>query len=236
MGVENLTTFLNSNKSNNIIVNSGDIVKYLSDMQDLTPEQRNNIYDYIGYLGENWISEDEHIAILNAINNYKIERKSKTKKETSRLRDEIENGIDKSLITKAADFIIKHEWFSHTSYNDWKQYSRWYWTKAPWKWKYISKNDARKELIQKTNEVVDYLSMQDWFIILNENQKIALISFFYNNWQYLVNARNNHLMYRLRNWYYKAAANMMLEYNKMDWKVLNWLKNRRKAEYELFNS
>jgi len=140
--------------------------------------------------------------------------------------------IDKLLLSKITDFLVWLEWFIKISKWDHWQYSWWYSTKAP-KWGLeISKEKAMIELQKKINNIFSSLNKEKWFPGLNENQKIALISFFYNVG--LTKKWKENLMYRLRNWYLKAATNMMLEYKYTSWKHNEWLLSRRKKEVNKF--
>ena len=164
-------------------------------------------------------------------------RKRKEEKEKiaeKKLHREIQ--IEEYIVNEAADLIIKYEWFLKKSKWDNIQYTRGYWTKAPWKNKYINKNDAKKELLKDVEKVKKYL--EKYFPNINTNQKISLISFFYNNW---TSSRwKENLIWRLKNmnkeikWIWKikpeSISNIMLKFKKSWWKVLKWLENRRKDE------
>lgn len=171
----------------------------------------------------------------------KLVKQIKEKKEKIaeiKLHREIQ--IEEYIVNEAADLIIKYEWFISKSKWDTTQYSRGYWTKAPWKDKYINKIDAKKELLKDVQKIKKYL--EKYFPHINTNQKISLISFFYNNWTSKKWKEN--LIWRLKNlnkeveWIWKikpeSVANIILKYNKSWWKVLEWLKRRRLHEAGIF--
>jgi len=141
--------------------------------------------------------------------------------------------IDNSIISISIDFIkdIEGPYIPISKWDN-SQYTWWYWTKAPWKWLSISKKQAMIELQEKINSILSSLNKEKWFLGLNKNQKISLISFFYNVG--LTKKWKENLMYRLRNWYLKAATNMMLEYKYAGWKHNEWLLSRRKKEVNKF--
>ena len=104
----------------------------------------------------------------------------------------------------------------------------------------ISKQKAREELKTHVLKVEKFIDSE--FPNINSNQKIALISFFYNNWT--SKKWKSNLMFRLKNmwenvkwiWYIKplSIANVMLKYDKAWGEKLAWLTKRRKKEVELF--
>ena len=178
-------------------------------------------------------------------------KKNQIKKETlekNRLKIIEQKKIDKQkeivkelfILEEALDLIISHEWFIHKSKWDRTQYSWWYGTKAPWKNKYITKEKAKKELVIKVWKVKNYIDKH--FSDLNKYQKIALISFFYNNWTW--SKWKTNLIYRLKNmnkhvkWVGlikpKSVANMISKYDISWGKKLEWLTKRRKEEAKLF--
>ncbi len=174
-----------------------------------------------------------------------VKEKENIKKDNSKIiekNEEDNNKIEEELfiLNWTLDFIIKHEWFTHISKWDRTQYSRWYSTQAPWKGKYISRAKAKEELSLKVWKVKSYIDKN--FPHLNKFQKIALISFFYNNWTSSIWKTN--LIYRIKNmnknikWVWlikpKSVANMILKYDYSWWKRLKWLTKRRKLEAELF--
>jgi len=147
-------------------------------------------------------------------------------------KSSIEN-VDKLFLAEISEFIKKREG-KLISISKWdnKQYTWWYWTKAPWKWLFISEEQALSELKEKVNKIIISLNKEKWFSGLNKNQKISLSSFFYNVW--LSKWWKENLMYRLRNNFLKAATNMMLEYKYAGWNHSTWLLDRRKKEVNKF--
>ena len=130
------------------------------------------------------------------------------------------------------DFIIEYEGFSSTAYDDVKQTSIGYGTKATSKNQTITEAEARKLLerdveiaskpVLKMNKEKNY----NW----SKNQIDALISFTYNagegNFNNLTKngTRSN-----------EEIAAMLPEYKKAGGKVLDGLIKRRAAELKLFN-
>lgn len=130
------------------------------------------------------------------------------------------------------DFIVEHEGFSSTAYDDFKQTSIGYGTKATSKNQTITEAEARKLLerdldtarkaVLKMKDEAGY----DW----NENKVDALTSFTYNagegNLKKLTKngTRSN-----------EEIATMLPEYKKAGGKVIDGLIKRRAAELKLFN-
>ena len=141
-------------------------------------------------------------------------------------------GEEPSKSDNLIDFIIKHEGFSSTAYDDVKQTSIGYGTKATSKNQTVTKAEAR-ELLEKDLETARkaVLKMKDeagydW----DENKVDALTSFTYNagegNLKKLTKngTRSN-----------EEIAAMLPEYKKADGKVVDGLIKRRAAELKLFN-
>lgn len=181
---------------------------------------------------KNWLIEETQ----NEIWKLKTELEPESKMESSR---KIEN--DSDILQKATDFIIKHEGFAPISKWDGWQYSWGYWTKAPWKGLKINRQRAKEELNTHVLKVEKFVTEN--FPNMNDNQKISLISFFYNNW--ISEKWKENLLYRLKNmwkhieelwWIIKpiSVANMILKYTYSWWEELEWLENRRNAEAKLF--
>ncbi|MDD3646059.1 MAG: hypothetical protein PHH06_01470 [Candidatus Gracilibacteria bacterium] len=85
--------FLKQNKDTRYLVYTGDLVKYLNNMDGLDSEQKNKILGYIGYLSQNGITQEEHKAILDSIDFYKRGVKQVAKKEKANLRKDLEKDI-----------------------------------------------------------------------------------------------------------------------------------------------
>ena len=130
------------------------------------------------------------------------------------------------------DFIVEHEGFSSTAYDDVKQTSIGYGTKATSKNQTITEAEARK-LLERDVDIARkaVLKMKDkagydW----DENKVDALTSFTYNagkgNLKKLTKngTRSN-----------EEIAAMLPEYKKAGGKVLDGLIKRRAAELKLFN-
>jgi len=136
---------------------------------------------------------------------------------------------DKEINTKILDFIKDFEWCNLTAYYDYWQYSIWYWTKS-----YIWETITQEEAELRARQVIQSIKERYWLYNYDINIQIALISFIYNIW-----SLTEKQLWLLRNWYYKALANNMKEYNKItiDWKkvIAWWLVKRRQAEFNLLN-
>ena len=143
---------------------------------------------------------------------------------------------------KTLALIKKFEWFSEKSFWDYKQYTRWYGTKAPGANQTISEQKASNELSEKVDSeynLAKFLDKQtmDW---LGDNQKAALTSFIFNLWPWKLKSFKPLLKeYASAEWEQKKQvaqqiANKMQNYCHAGWKVLEWLVARRKTEAELF--
>lgn len=161
------------------------------------------------------------------------------KEEKQRQKDIIKNK-ELYIVNEALNLIIKYEWFIKNPKWDRTHYSRGYWTKAPWKYWTITRLKAKNELKNKVIKIKKFIEKS--FPNINTNQKIALISFFYNNWTW--SKWKSNLIWRLKNlnkevewvWIIKAnsIANMLTQYTKNWWKELAWLVKRRNTEKILF--
>ncbi len=161
---------------------------------------------------------------------YKLTKLRNSKKKENKEKKEY------NVIEHAINLIQNFEWFHEVSYSDYKQYSRWYWTKAPWKWAKITKSLAKQELKREVNKINQYITKEYWNT-LTSNQKVSLISFYYNLWTGTRWKEN--FTAKLRNfskWKIKATkvAEHMKKFKRAWWKVIDWLVKRRNAEAELF--
>jgi GH24 family phage-related lysozyme (muramidase) len=156
----------------------------------------------------------------------KIERKNTTKTIS-----EVNYILEKSL-----DLIVKYEGFTQVAKWDRTHYSRWYGTKAPYAWAKITKKDAKKELHNKVKDIIEHVSTN--FPHTNINQKISLVSFFYNNWT--SKKWKTIFLHKLENMWKKVSAysvaDTMWEFITSGWKKLRWLERRRNEEVALFLS
>jgi GH24 family phage-related lysozyme (muramidase) len=137
--------------------------------------------------------------------------------------------------------LIKHfEWFTPKAFWDYKQWTRWYGTQAPWKWASISKDKASSELEWKINTEYNLkkeLSKRwlSWvYEKLWDNQIAALTSFIFNLWPWKINSIKWPLQQFEQSWNPEVVANAMLQFNKAWGKTLSWLVKRRKTEAKLF--
>jgi len=130
------------------------------------------------------------------------------------------------------NFIIEHEGFSSTPYDDFKQTSIGYGTKATSKNQTITEPEARKlmekdldaarKTVLKLKETAGY----DW----NENQVDALTSFTYN-----LGAGNLRKLTENGTRGDEEIADMLPEYKYAGGKISDGLIKRRAAELKLFN-
>lgn len=132
----------------------------------------------------------------------------------------------KEINQKILDFISWFEWYRECAYNDWKQFSIWYWTKAKSKNECITKEEADK----RARIVIENIKNKYWLNHLDLNKQKAIISFVYNIW-----SLSNKQIWLLNNWYFRALGNDFLLYNKAWWQILWWLVKRRQAEFNLLN-
>lgn len=137
--------------------------------------------------------------------------------------------------------LIKHfEWFTSRAFWDYKQWTRWYGTKAPWAWATISKEKASQELEQKINTrynlkaELSKRSLWNLYEKLWDNQIAALTSFIFNLWPGKLSNLKPALQKYEQTWDTKAVTEKMLQFNKAWWKTLAWLVRRRKTEAKLF--
>lgn len=152
--------------------------------------------------------------------------------------------FEKSTEQKAFNFIIWVENFSNHKYNDYKQESIWYWTKANWRIK-ITKRQAEIETRAKIKKIHNFIKNR-YPNIKDENLIISLISFFYNTWMWLSNKKNLDRVLRnywkIHNWRIidnLSVKNRLSKYiyvTKKNWKKVKkkWLQIRREKEIMFF--
>lgn len=130
---------------------------------------------------------------------------------------------DKEVNWLILDFIKDYEWLRLVAYDDWKQFSIGYGTKSKPNEK-ITELEAEKRARIKIQDIREQYKLYNYWI----NTQIAITSFVYNIW-----SLTSEQVEMLENNYRTKLANELRLYNKADWKVLNWLKKRRNAEYDL---
>ena len=142
------------------------------------------------------------------------------------------NGKDSKTPSNLVEFVMEYEKFSSTAYDDFKQISIGYGTKASSKNQTITETEAKKLLekdldaarktVLKLKETAGY----DW----NENQVDALTSFTYN-----LGAGNLRKLTDNGTRGDEEIADMLPEYKYAGGKVRDGLIKRREAELKLFN-
>ena len=142
------------------------------------------------------------------------------------------NGEDSKTPSNLIEFVMEYEKFSSTAYDDFKQISIGYGTKASSKNQTITETEAKKLLekdldaarktVLKLKETAGY----DW----NENQVDALTSFTYN-----LGAGNLRKLTDNGTRGDEEIADMLPEYKYAGGKVRDGLIKRRAAELKLFN-
>ena len=142
------------------------------------------------------------------------------------------NGEDSKTPSNLVEFVMEYEKFSSTAYDDFKQTSIGYGTKASSKNQTITEEEARRLLekdldaarktVLKLKETAGY----DW----NENQVDALTSFTYN-----LGAGNLRKLTENGTRGDEEIADMLPEYKYAGGKVRDGLVKRRAAELKLFN-
>jgi len=142
------------------------------------------------------------------------------------------NGEDSKTPSNLVEFVMEYEKFSSTAYDDFKQTSIGYGTKASSKNQTITEEEARRLLekdldaarktVLKLKETAGY----DW----NENQVDALTSFTYN-----LGAGNLRKLTDNGKRGDEEIADMLPEYKYAGGKVRDGLIKRRAAELKLFN-
>jgi len=142
------------------------------------------------------------------------------------------NGEDSKTPSNLINFIIEHEGFSSTPYDDFKQTSIGYGSKASSKNQTVTKAEAMK-LLEKDLEVASkpVLKMNEkkgynW----SKNQIDALISFTYN-----LGEGNFNKLTKNGTRSTEEIAGMLSEYKKAGGKDRDGLIKRRAAELKLFN-
>ena len=142
------------------------------------------------------------------------------------------NGKDSKTPSNLVEFVMEYEKFSSTAYDDFKQISIGYGTKASSKNQTITEAEAKRLLekdldaarktVLKLKETAGY----DW----NENQVDALTSFTYN-----LGAGNLRKLTENGTRGDEEIADMLPEYKYAGGKVRDGLIKRRAAELKLFN-
>jgi GH24 family phage-related lysozyme (muramidase) len=155
------------------------------------------------------------------------------------LKEQKEKTKDINVIKEVTNFIITEEGFSKESYFDFKWYTWWYWTKAPWKNAQITKNKAKTELQKEVSKISDFVKQE--FPRLNKNQQVSIISFIYNTGMPMPNNKN--LKFLLKNvwkninWKMittKLVTNALMDEHDKPGRLLKWLTTRRKKEIKYF--
>lgn len=136
-----------------------------------------------------------------------------------------------SINTNLMNMVKQVEGFSGTAYDDYKQKSIGYGTKARRGQKTITEEEAEQELANELemhqNRVLKHISKHDQYKNFEQHQIDALTSFDYNTGSLEKLTQNGT---RTPN----EIAKMMLEYNKAGGQVLGGLVNRREQERNLF--
>lgn len=134
---------------------------------------------------------------------------------------------DSYIIDRATEFLKEHEGVRYTAYWDFKQRSICYGHSSKY-WETKTLEECEIQLRQRvTTELERINRFADW---LNSNQKIALISFYYN-----VGFRYDVMQYAKR-WDHKSVTYLMSLYNVAWGKWNRGLQNRRYKEIEIYNS
>ena len=125
------------------------------------------------------------------------------------------------------DFIKKKEWVRYKSYWDFKQWSICYGMKST-KWATATKEQCDEDLKNRVKYELDRINKYGEH--LEDEKKIALISFFYNVWY-----KHNILLYASKG-DYKSTTYIMNKYVYVWWKINKGLQYRRQQEILLFNN
>lgn len=122
------------------------------------------------------------------------------------------------------EFIWGFEGMHLKSYSDWSnRYSIGYGTKS-YPGEVISKTEAEN----RARIVIQWIKDRYELYKYDLNVQKAVCSFVYN-----LGSLNKEQLRKLENWFYKALANDIKQYNKFNWKVAWGLTKRRSAEYNL---
>ena len=134
------------------------------------------------------------------------------------------------MTTELSSFVKKLEGFNERAYDDYKQTSIGYGTRARKGETTISEAEAEARLADELKDSRAHVMEinKKYGYDFTENQIIALTSFAYN-----IGSLNE--LTKNGNRTKAKISEMMLAYNKAGGEVLEGLKNRRKAEQDLFN-
>lgn len=128
----------------------------------------------------------------------------------------------------AVSFISDFEWFRECSYNDSKQVSIGYGTKAKYNGECITEQEAKQRKLYHLQPLIELVDNSCY----NDNQRIALVSYMYNVW---VNALN------IKHYVEKCDHKSILYIFHNYWWTINgvwsdWLAKRRNIEISKYNS
>ena len=189
----------------------------------------------IGSTDVSWISENYHLhfEVWKWDKNISFNEMIKWKEITNEVSDKLisQRGwwqIQPIKYIKNDKEILKHladwEGLRLSSYKDWPtRYSIWYGTKS-YRWEVITKNEADNRWMKVIWKIVTNYNLNR----LDINKQKALVSFVYNVWS--LNKKQKTL---LKQNYYCALWNDLLNYKHSNWKVLWWLVKRRTSERNL---
>lgn len=136
-----------------------------------------------------------------------------------------------SISQAGLDFIKKREGFSTKAYEDYKQYSIGYGTKAKSADEIITKEEAEKRLAQETKKVSEFINNRVTYP-LTQNQHDSLVSFGYNVGLGGINS----LLDDINNGRHETVSKRMLTWNRAGGEVNQGLVNRRQEEASLYSS
>lgn len=166
----------------------------------------------------------------------------KVEREPPQRREVISEVPKDQLIVEAADFIFSFENFRANPYWDYAQWSRGYGTKVPWSindektnpWWTINEQEAKKAKYSHIEADYNKVSQYFWFDPMTKNQKIAILSFVYNNWRHIFEvekwAKNLQAVFFNPNSSIDDKIKAMMPFHYAKWESLEWLRKRRAGE------
>lgn len=186
--------------------------------------------DQIGRVDKSWITQNYHLHFEVWKNDYNISYKVMYWEEpvynmekTYKLRKQRGWYLWEA---EAMDFIADFEWFRKCSYDDWKQWSIWYWT-ISFPGECISKEEAKKRKLEEVARLMENVYKKHF--VDNHSKRIALVSATYNLWMYSSITRVKHR--NTEEW----ICNYFEKFSKAWGVVLKWLKKRRSIECDVYN-
>lgn len=139
------------------------------------------------------------------------------------------------LIDESFEFIKRFEWFNPKRYEDFHHYSIGYWTTSHSPNETLTEKEARNLAKNKIRKIIRYVDIKQY----QPKYRIALISFFYNAWEYW----KDEIKRLAKNWDDEWLKNILSQWihscKRLQWKPnecikMDGLVTRRAEEIKLF--